>query len=329
MTAHAWVEVYINGFGWISVEVTGGGFSGGGSGGGSGGNVPEFEETILESIYIAPTYTYKNYDGTLLYAQNKVDVNHVLSDLLKLGYTYEVEVSGKRTKIGRTSSSIEKFVLYDPNGKDVTSEFDIIMESGVVEVFSHDKKILPLYLYELQKYYDGEVLEFDSDCYEVIDPFYDLDLDIQFNISLKSAGSIILADINKNIDKYVSYTIYLNGIDVTHEYAIVFDLFDQNVLDYVPIRVDQRSIELTTASETKIDDGKPLSNPNVMISKGTLVSGDTLTAHANGILTNVGSNKNFLDKRNIQITDENGNDVTKNYKITVIFGVLEILPSDE
>jgi hypothetical protein len=203
------------------------------------------------------------------------------------------------------------------------------MESGVVEVFSPDKKILPLYLYELQKYYDGEVLEFDSDCYEVIDPFYDLDLDIQFNISLKSAGSIILADINKNIDKYVSYTIYLNGIDVTHEYAIVFDLFDQNVLDYVPIRVDQRNIELTTASETKIDDGKPLSNPNVMISKGTLVSGDTLTAHANGILTNVGSNKNFLDKRNIQITDENGNDVTKNYKITVIFGVLEILPSDE
>jgi hypothetical protein len=66
-----------------------------------------------------------------------------------------------------------------------------------------------------------------------------------------------------------------------------------------------------------------------MISKGTLVSGDTLTAHANGILTNVGSNKNFLDKRNIQITDENGNDVTKNYKITVVFGVLEILPSDE
>ena len=66
-----------------------------------------------------------------------------------------------------------------------------------------------------------------------------------------------------------------------------------------------------------------------MISKGTLVSGDTLMAHAVGFLTDVGSSKNFLNKQTVQINDENGNDVTKNYKISVVFGVLEILPSDE
>ena len=85
-------------------------------------------------------------------------------------------------------------------------------------------------------------------------------------------------------------------------------------------------IELTTATETKYYiEGAVLQNNAVEVTRGSLVSGHMLYAEAIGVLDKVGSTPNVIDVNTIKILDENGNDVTGQYQISVITGILTFL----
>ena len=94
---------------------------------------------------------------------------------------------------------------------------------------------------------------------------------------------------------------------------------------YVPMRVDPRNIELTSASQSKLEDGKPLSNGTVTVTKGSLVAGHTLTATAIGEITSVGETPNMIDLSSVVIKDRSGKDVTDNYKIIYHTGTLTVI----
>jgi hypothetical protein len=302
--------------GWIYVEVTGGDGGGGGFGGGGGDGKPE--------INITPSFTYKVYDGKYLYPQQKVDADRNLSELLDQGYRYEVSISGSQLEVGTSASVIDSFVLYDPNGKDVTDQYIINTSEGVLKVLPKDKEIIKIYLYQLQKYYDGTPLRYEEGDYEIIEMPDGLTLKISFNIELTDVGAITLADINKDIDKYITYSVYDGNRKVTSNYSLVCDMFETTDSSYVPIKVDVRVLELTSASEKRIDNGKPLQNSTFTITQGSLVNGHILSAKAIGYIDYVGSVDNEFDLSSITIKDRNGNDVISNYFIKLVAGSLTI-----
>jgi hypothetical protein len=308
---HAWVEVYIDGVGWMQVEVTG-----------------SLEEELPKpTIEIMPSYQYKIDDGEPLFAEDVIDADQVLSELLARGYTYTVKVSGVQKRVGQGVSKITHFILYDPSGQDVTDQFEVVCQPGVLEILPKDTGVIRLYLYQLQKYYDGTPLFFEDGDYEIIEMEEGLELQISFHIFLTDVGSLSLAEINKDLGKYITYSVYRDGKDVTEGYIIIFEKLGDAAASYVPIRVDKRRLEVTTATDSKVYDGKALQNAAVDITKGSLASGHRMEASAIGSIDSVGDTKNSLGR--LVIYDEYGNDVTDNYDITVKTGTLTVVAPEE
>ncbi|MBQ8407372.1 MAG: transglutaminase domain-containing protein [Clostridia bacterium] len=310
---HAWVEVYVDGVGWIQIEVTG----------------SDSSEDTREIITLTPSYCFKNYDGKYLYPENKVDADNVLSALLEQGYTYSVSIYGEQLYPGQSYSYIESFTLYDPMGIDVTNQYNILYNPGILQVFSGQQKFIRVYLYQLQKYYDGTPLAFENEDYEIIEIPDGVKLELDLNISMTHTGAFTLAYINANLDQFASYKVYQNGIDVTADFVMIFDTFENTSTSYVPIRIDPRLIEVSSASQTKFDDGTPLTNSQVTVSQGSLVSGHTLKANPQGYIDSPGVVENKLDPSNVRVFDKNGNDVTYLYNITTKSGYLTILEPEE
>ncbi len=314
---HAWVEVYIDGVGWIQVEVTGSSTTMG-----TGG--------AREKIELIPKYQSKVYDGKALEAKNEVDITASLKKLLDMGYTYEVTVRGSQTEVGCGKSTITDFELYDSHGNIVTENFDIKYKDGVLEVFEPEKKVINVLLYQLQQQYNGEALAFEEGDWEVLDLEDGLSLELNINISLTDVGCLTLSDIYGNIEEHLSFTVKdRKGNDVTDQYRIVLSASGPDGEEYLPINIERRGIELTAASETKIYDGKELSNSEVTVSMGKLVDGHTLHAIARGSITEVGEVYNVIDPTTVYITDADGTDVTDNYIISGVIGILTVLEPDE
>ncbi|MBQ9744640.1 MAG: transglutaminase domain-containing protein [Clostridia bacterium] len=312
--AHAWTEVYIDGIGWIVVDCTpsmnGGGGSGGGSGDGSGDGSGEGDEKIR--LELTPTEVSKGYDGTPLYASNEVKVpfGSVIEELLKKGYTYEAVITGSQIEIGESPSTIESFILYDSEGRDVTDQFELIFHEGVVKV---TKTQIVITLYSMQKYYDGTPLSYGTGDYYISSIPDGLRVEFELSGSLTEAGELSMEYLEE-----LPIAVYdSEGNDVTDNYYIKFegDL----------LRVDRNRITIRSASETKKYDGTPLTNESVILSKGSLVEGHTLVAAATGTITVAGTTENVILEENIAILDAEGNDVTANYEIETIFGELTVL----
>ncbi|MBQ3489448.1 MAG: hypothetical protein IJA86_02535, partial [Clostridia bacterium] len=213
------------------------------------------------------------------------------------------------------------FKLFDPSGKDVTSEYDIRYIPGILEVFPADQEIIPVYLYQLQQFYNGKPLAFEEGDYEIEMPD-GYRVNLKLNISLTEVGELTLSTLNANISKYVStFNVYESDTmeEVTSDYRIVFEADSA-----VPIKVDPRGITLISESETKVYDGTPLSNGNVFISIGSLANGHRLEYQTSGSITAPGRSPNIISS--VVIFDAAGNDVTKNYDITQKYGILEIIP---
>ena len=307
---HAWVEVYIDGAGWVMVEVTGA----------DNGHSQNF-------INISPSYVYKNYDGKPLYPDGQVDANGLLSHLLQQGYTYEATVSGSQLRPGRSTSTIESFTLYDPSGADVTDQYQIQFEEGILEVFEAGQNIIRIYLHQLQKYYDGQSLTFTDEDFSILDLPSNLTLHVTLNISLTEPGSLSMTDIMGDLERYISYTVWDGKKNVTSQYKLILDTPDGRSKAYLPICVNPRPLEITSASQSKQEDGNRLSNDQVYISRGSLVDGHRLIALARGYVDGVGSAFNTLTAEDIKIVDRYGNDVTSFYDISIIQGLLSITPA--
>ena len=314
---HAWVEIYMDGIGWMQVEVTGG--YGGLDGGFSA------DEEAPQVIEIQPEYQYKKYDGKPLYAQPQIVGD--ISSLLAQGYTYKATVSGSQTEIGLGESKIEEFRLFDPDGNDVTDLFTIVRHTGILEVLPPDIIIIPVYLYQLQKYYDGKTLAFEDGDFEFLDLPKGVTVELMLNIELTDIGHKSLSILNAEFEKYAQYRVYKTDTmeDVTEKYRIIFEKLPSTHF-YYPIRVEKRNITITAESATKQYDGTPLTSANAFISVGSLVEGHRMEYVTMGSQTGPGTKLNEVVY--VAIYDENGCDVTKNYKISTQDGILTVIDPD-
>ena len=87
--------------------------------------------------------------------------------------------------------------------------------------------------------------------------------------------------------------------------------------------IQARTIVVSTGSYVaEFVEGIELRDDTVWISKGALAEGHRFEAVVSGVQTTIGASENTLE--NFTIYDEDGKDVTDNYTIDCILGVLEV-----
>lgn len=293
--AHAWVEVYLDGIGWVQVEVTGG----------SG------DSEVKKDLTIAPVDLSKKYDGiTPLTAGTELTG---LTALLEQGYTYAAEVSGSRLEVGIGESKIESFTLYDPQGKDVTQKFSVTFKKGRLHVYVKEIKISTL---SASKIYDGLPLEVASDGWT-------LDGDLIYGHSI---GKFALRAAPTNAGSYVnSFEIVIldeKGRDATYMYKIVRECGTLNI--------GVREIMLVAGSAGKPYDGTPLTCEEYELTTEledgvALGKGDRISVTLSGSQTEIGRSENTVVK--VVVLNAAGEDVTANYAIGYQNGELRVTPA--
>ncbi len=291
--AHAWVEVYIDGVGWIMVEVTGSSSSGDG-----GSDQPE----TLGKLTLTPATIKKKYDGTPL------DASLVESPVLngfheweKKGYTYEVVLSGVRTEAGKTQSRIEHLVIYDPDHNDVTDKFIITKKTGIVHVYYER---LDFQSQDCEMVYNGTKPE--------LIVTYDGAYDLKFNIKITSTVSSSVGT-RKNTFSVKLYD--QNGDEVTDQYWIVPST---GTVVITPLE-----LTIKAGDAKKVYDGTPLRSDAYEIIEGVLAEGHTIgMCQVEGSQLDIGRSDNII--LHVLILDQNGNDVTSNYLVKDMPGKLVV-----
>lgn len=104
--------------------------------------------------------------------------------------------------------------------------------------------------------------------------------------------------------------ITADGADVTDLYQISYN--------YGKLTINKRSVTLTSASDSKVYDGTPLTKPEVKVTGDGFVDGEGATYNVTGTITNVGTEKNTFT-----YTLNEGTKAS-NYTITKTEGTLTI-----
>ncbi|MCQ2409008.1 MAG: hypothetical protein MJ068_00530 [Clostridia bacterium] len=252
----------------------------------------------------------KIYDGTPLTA---ADTDFTTDNLVE-GHTAEATVSGSLTDKGTDSLVVSDAVIYDADGNDVTSNYDISYTDGTITVTSREIEITTL----------GEDFTYDAEEHTFTD------FEITSEQGLASGHSVVVSasTVYKNVvydAENVTYTeneftavSVTDGVnDVTANYTITYVL--------AKIKVLPKEATLTADDNEKTYDGTALNAPSTFTVSG-LISGHSATAVASGSITDAGTGASTLG--NVVIKDSSENNVTSNYDITCVDGVLTVTKKD-
>lgn len=199
--AHAWVEIYVDGLGWIPMEVT-------------GGNTVQEEKTELHIQAYSATKYYDGKDFT----EFGLNQYTILSGSLREGHRLEVELlTGKYGSTpGKYINSFQKVTIYDENGQDVTNKYyDIYLYDGTLTIL---KRRITLTIGSASKVYDGMPLTCTD--YWIssgsLAPGNELTLEI--------SGQLLDPGWTENIPKEIRIwgeNVFGNTVDVTAYYEII------------------------------------------------------------------------------------------------------------
>lgn len=299
--AHAWVEVYFDGIGWIAVEVTGG------SGGGTEPPIPS--DRVLK---LKPVTEYHEYTGDVYTHSGKLQGWAAWE---KQGYTADIVVDGSSKEVGWTEVTIVSFKLFDPEGKDVTSEFKVIRGKGRMQIYEHEIRIASL---SARKEYDGKILtKTGSDSYKIISNTYQ---GRDHNVSVVCTGKI--RDVG-TVTNYFNVKITdANGKDITDSYRVY--------KEYGLLEVYARKLHITLSSVDHFYDGNALVSNAYEVNQAQFATGHFIQDIViTGSQTNVGTSENKITYITIYGLIDDALvpvDVTRNYVITTTNGKLTVKP---
>lgn len=291
--AHAWVEVYVDGFGWKNIEVT--------------------PKPLDTDITVKPTDVNKLFDGTPLYPENKIEG---FEEFEEKGYTYEAVVSGERTEPGISESKIDSLKVFDSFGNDVTSEFkfafetgEILVYAGVVSLESDD------FTYMYSKIPPTSQL---SGCRVVFPEGEELADGYNVEIKAKVLPSAI-GTYPHTFDVVITNDV---GEDITNLYKFEYNLGS--------VTVKANMLTLKAGSAEKLYDGSELVCNEIEIVEGALAEGDEIYSYEIiGSQTLPGQSPNVIEISSIVIVNKvSGEDVTSNYLLSVEDGSLTVYVED-
>ena len=293
--AHAWVEVYIDGIGWIAVEVTGGD--------GSGNPLPP---PSYNTITLKPVTEHYEYDGKVHKHTGKIQG---FDNLKNMGYTIDAVVRGESSEVGWTNVYIDKVTIFDPEGNDVTSEFKITRSVGRMQV----------YLYKITIQSEGTSREYNgtkltNSNYTILSGSHQ---SLAHKVKVECTGEI--TNIGR-VTNYFKVTITdRSGNDITDQYYVS--------KKYGILEIYARQLHITVDDAKKTYDGVALVSTAYSIKDlsqlaiGQYVDDIIIT----GSQTNVGVSENKLTQiRVYTVVDNKIIDVTNNYVITSTPGKLQV-----
>lgn len=294
---HAWVEIYVDGLGWVAIDVT--------PSSSSGGDIAPFEITLR------PEDEVKTYDGTPLTAET-LAFDSVLDYLCSEGYSYEVEFEGSRVEIGESESSVRTFILYAPDGT-VARNVNYTYETGVLKVVAEE--VITIHTYEIKKEYDGKPVYLEKDDWyaDGLPEGYTLEVIGLENVGLSEAGNLSSVSFENSV---VTAVYDADGNDVTDYFYIAYD---------PDVSITLKSITVSTPDMTKEYDGTALGDGKYEITFGGLVSGHTLKVTEFATIVDTGEAVNAIG---FTIVNENGADVSMNYMVSTVFGKLTVTDGD-
>ena len=239
------------------------------------------------------------YSGETLVAQEW----ELVSGQLKDGHTATVTVSGSQTDVGESDNFIF-VVIHDSRGADVTDHYLIEYQVGKLRVMP---RYLELVSGSSEKVYDGTVLKNGN--VQMINGTLMSGHSIAYSVS----GEQTTVGVSENI-----FTVSItdaNGNDVKWQYELS--------LIYGKLTVSKKEIIVTSGSAKKVYDGTPLVCDDASLVAGAIMEGHSVNIKAIGTITNAGETANTVQ---VAVVDSNGTDVTGNYEIVRIEGVLEVIP---
>ena len=305
MDAHAWVEVYIDGFGWKMVEVTG-----------------SDEEVPVTAVELTLDNINKQYDGTPMYYYGSYTGFEAYENM---GYRLEIEFSGERTDPGKTYADIGNFRVYNEYGEDVSESFKFTRKlgSGCIQIW-----IDTLYIKSnnVNMVYDGYEYSGDINGYTING--YDYNQYKLNNQYINDTGeyhdfvitsTVSSTDVCKVSNKY-DVKIYSNGEDITSYYKIIKSTGT--------FEIERRAITIKAGSiDVSYLDyfGEEFTYNEIEYDPLLLADGDYIAAWSvTGSISDPGSVDNILDPNSIIILNSQGDDVTANYNITTQKGKINM-----
>lgn len=301
MKAHAWVEVYVDGFGWQRVEVTGG----------------DYEElTVIELTFKG---VEKQYDGKAWYPEIRYTG---FEQYEKLGYRLDIAVNDARINPGKTAIDIDYYVVSDPSGKDVTEKFRIKRSdtSGVYHVYADEIYISSG---DLIVTYDGTYHSIDISEFTVNGMYYsDYVFDNYYVNTMGQNHTLVITPM----------TSVKDACNVSSKYGVTIMNGNENVTSYYKIIrsgkvvVHKKDITISAASATvSYFDylGDEFTYNEIIYNQFDLAEGDYIAEYQTiGTISEPGRVSNVLDPTSIKIFNAIGQDVTGNYNITTKNGEL-------
>lgn len=287
--AHAWVEVFITGLGWVRMDPT-----------------PALNDTPDDALVLMPIKIMGYYTG-LPYMATPDNVMIVQGEL-KQGHTLtNVQVSGSQTDAGIGISTITGATIVDENGNDVTAEYNMVWKDGVIEV---RKPTLSITAASAKKVHDGTPLEDPSFTHV----FKNAGFGALYTVTAKISGSQTEIGQSQNEIGEVVVTDML-GRDVTYNFDV------QRNHGTLKVYLYELSVQSSGASKTY--DGAPLVAPELSFDADALAARGHTLEYTMPSITSVGAIYNTPVCR---VLDAQGNDVTKAYDLRVSAGVLRINP---
>lgn len=295
--AHAWVEVYVAGMGWVKVEVTG------------SPRTDEPDEPI--KMNIAPISQREQYvDGMTLEASDLV-TGFTITDG---SYVYVADVSGYLDGPGRVTTVIEEFEIFDRDGylvyRKSTGEgadrFQITYSTGYLHMYI--SKLIAVSVSTSQVYDGGALTTKLVDC-SLVGTIEDGYLPI-----LTATGT--RTNVGTSASSF-GVVIMMGEEDCTDHYWIVNG--------FGTLTVTPRPITIAAGSDVKSYDGTPLVCNDIEYDPLDLADGHYISEFVvEGSQKNIGKSANVV--KSVVIVNAAGDDVTSNYQRTIVDGELKVNP---
>lgn len=301
--AHAWVEVYDDGFGWLAIDVT--------------GSSTQFKEDVT------PTATEGLYSENVVSGLAAKQTVAGLSTLTDRGYTYTAIVDGIATELGKTPSTIVYLELRGPDGTPVY-RYDAANPSNNIESGIYKPNLKPgtIHLYHSELTFQSESATYLYDGTEHLLKAEDIglisgQLEEGYTYTLTPKGTI--SNVGTAGADY-AVTIYYNGDVVANDHYKIHATTGK-------LTVTPRSITLQAASAEQLYDGSVLTAHSCTVVAGEgdgLADSDWIeSCVTTGKQQKPGNCDNVI--QSVIIKNANGDDVTTNYNITTRKGQLVVI----
>lgn len=292
----------------------------------------------------APTIVERYENGKVIYAPNEIvtpneDIEELNNNIYGNEYSYEIDCNMAEiafaTEMGKdVEYYIPKEHFYiTKNGERLKQEnFEIECLPGYLK-FSD--KLVEIEVFEVIGYYDGSRLEYFSDDWDIspdqLPEGYWLDLDLS-GIGLSEAGVIDFDEMLEYVKS--SGRLFVRRFDDEGRVEDVTHMFEFKFIG-TPLTMNKAELVLTAGSASKVHDGTPLTYNYYTITGGGLAEGHKIeSCKIVGSITDVGKEDNtiidvvIIDTMNKDLYGQ-PIDVTGNYHIQIIDGVLEVFEDEQ